>query len=261
MRSRSSSRYITATFAPTKRNGLLPTRNRPPRWRANCFRGAPLPSEFAARDAPNNRTAALPTRISAATVNSFLFINEVSLARARHPNKPHNRADRSQHHEQIKERADTQCRRKIYGLLRHSQKHKYAKKQKVKVINNQANRGIRKPARRRTERRRARKSKHRSDQPTNTSGNQQKQRDQKKVLRLRRPELLQHQQKWEEHLSGVSPSRIICSDKKQAPSAHVSRFGLCTNGVELGRVRVQISTWEANCDFQQSGSPRRPSIE
>jgi len=31
MRSRSSSRYITATFAPTKRNGLLPAKKRPPR--------------------------------------------------------------------------------------------------------------------------------------------------------------------------------------------------------------------------------------
>ena len=35
--------------------------------------------------------------------------------------------------------------------------------------------------------------------------------------------------------------------QKQAPSAHVSRFGLCTNGVEkLGRVRVQISAWKVN---------------
>src|SRR5688500_1425111 len=112
MRSRSSSRYITATFAPTTRNGLLSTKKRPPRCRANGSPEAPAPLS-AAGEAFKKRTAALPTRISAATRNSFFFINDVSLARARHPNKTHDRANRPQYHKQIKESADTQRRRQI----------------------------------------------------------------------------------------------------------------------------------------------------
>src|SRR5687768_7789069 len=86
--------------------------------------------------------AALPTRISAATRNSFFFINDVSLARARHPDKTHDRADRPQHYKKIKERANTQRRCQINRVLRHPQKHKHAKQQKLKMINNQTNGGI-----------------------------------------------------------------------------------------------------------------------
>jgi hypothetical protein len=107
------------------------------------------------------------------------------------------------------------------------------------MINDQANGGIRKPARRRTKRGRPRETKHRRNQPTDAPGNQQQQNDQEKVSGLGGPELLQHQQEWEEHFSEVSPSRIMRargargSAKKQAPFAHVSRFGSCTNGVEI----------------------------
>jgi hypothetical protein len=131
----------------------------------------------------------------------------------------------------------------------------------MKVINNQANRRVRKPARRRTKRRRPRESEHRSDQPGDASRNQQNQSDQKKVSWLRSPQLLQHEQEWEEHLSGESPSGISGSNKKQAPSAHVSRFGLCTNGVEkLGRIECKSLHGKSAWWLPTIGIARAPAI-
>src|SRR5690348_3787481 len=102
----------------------------------------------------------------------------------------------------------------------------------MKVIDDQTNGGIRKPARRRPKGRRARKPEHRRDQPRNASGDKQKQGDEKELLTLRGPKLLEkHQREWEEHWFGVSPSRISVSNKASAVCAR-EPVGVCTNGVE-----------------------------
>ena len=64
------------------------------------------------RGASRNASAKI-SRLAMPDRNSFFFINDVSLARARHPDKTHDRADGPQDHKQIKESADTQGRRQI----------------------------------------------------------------------------------------------------------------------------------------------------
>src|SRR5829696_9517342 len=104
MRARSSSRYISATFAPTNRNGFCPTKKRPPRCRTNSS-FAPLVATFG--EATKRRTAALPTRSSAATINSFLFINN-NLSGVCHSDKTHNRTNGAQENEQVEECTDSE---------------------------------------------------------------------------------------------------------------------------------------------------------
>src|SRR5829696_440987 len=108
MRSRSSSRYITATLAPTNRNGRCPITKRPPCWRTNRSPGG---LEATLGDT-KKRTAALPTRRSAATTSSFLFIKASlisdALSGTRHSNKAHDGTDSAQHHEEIEECSDSQ---------------------------------------------------------------------------------------------------------------------------------------------------------
>src|SRR5262245_44514289 len=111
MRSRSSSRYITATFAPTNRNGFCPIMKRPPRWRTNLSRGV-LGVEFG--EATKTRTAALPIR-SAATASSFLFIK---LSRIRHSDKTHNRTNRPEYYKQVEECANAQRHTEVNRVLR-----------------------------------------------------------------------------------------------------------------------------------------------
>src|SRR6476469_8473569 len=97
---RSSSRYITATFAPTKRKGRLPTKKRPPRCRTNALAG-----EFVATfgEATKKRTAALASNTSAATAISFLLIKPLKsepLIRVCQADETHNCADRAKHYKQ-----------------------------------------------------------------------------------------------------------------------------------------------------------------
>src|SRR5207249_5939884 len=66
---RSSSRYITATFAPTNRNGLPSTTKRIPSVATNCGRARPLtPPQLESK----KETAALATSTDAAITNAFL---------------------------------------------------------------------------------------------------------------------------------------------------------------------------------------------
>jgi hypothetical protein len=122
---------MTATFAPTKRNGRFPTKKRPLR----CHTNWPEPGlvvEFG--EAIKNRTAALEISTSAATGISFLIIKASklrNLSRARHPDKTHNRTDGAHDYKQVKERSDAQGHRQIHGVLIHAQKNKHAKEQKV----------------------------------------------------------------------------------------------------------------------------------
>jgi hypothetical protein len=75
--------------------------------------------------------------------------------------------------------------------LTHSQKDKHAEEQKMKVINDQAHRRVRKPASRGTESRRSGETEHGGNQPGNASGNQQQQGNEEKEVWLRGSKLLQ----------------------------------------------------------------------
>src|SRR5215208_1557111 len=112
MLARSSSRYISATLAPTNRNGFCPTNKRPPRCRTN-WSFALLLAAFG--EATKKRPAALPTSSSAAITNSFLFINKINdhLSGIRHPHETHNRTNSPQHYKEVEECTDSESHRKV----------------------------------------------------------------------------------------------------------------------------------------------------
>src|SRR5262249_8684232 len=144
---------------------------------------------------------------------------QIKLSRTSHSNKAHNRTHRPQHNKQVEERAYSERRRKIDRILTHSENRKNAKQQKMEVINNQADCGIRKPTRGRSESGRSGETENGCDQPADTSRKQQQHDNGKEVARLGSSKLLLQQHQQCEHCLCASPSLI--GEQKGAPSAHV----------------------------------------
>src|ERR1043165_8418593 len=175
---RSSSRYMTKTFAPTKRNGrpsmtkrksLLCTKPARPRL--------PAPRQL---EMPN-KTAAPAISANAARTNSFLCMNSSvrtplacrtlgTLARIRQSDKSHDCAERANDDEDIEECPESQHRIQI-ALLSAGYRQK-PEQQKLNVINQQAHCGQAEPARRSSERPGSRKSHNRGHQPRHAAENE-----------------------------------------------------------------------------------------
>src|SRR5580765_2064507 len=172
---------MTATLAPTKRNGRPSITNRPA---AVCTKPG-RPRRALRQLEIANKTAAPAINASAAKRIRFLCMKLrcARLRRAarreacvpklswiRQPHKTHDRATRPQHHEKIKKGAEGQDGIKV--VLLHTHHRDETEQKKLYVINQQAHGGKTEPARGSAERARPRKAQHCGHQPTNPADNQ-----------------------------------------------------------------------------------------